>query len=107
MRWNRSESYAIAVGQLADRIAGSKPLSKTPIKTANLTKSHVMQLQNKLTTMGFDVGKADGIMGPATAKGIRGYQQSVKLIPDGFPDNVLFDHLGIDLTKPSKKTAVQ
>ena len=102
MRWNRSEFYAIAVGQLAERIAGNKPLVKSPIKTANLNKNHVLELQTKLTTMGFDVGKPDGIMGPATAKGIRAYQQSVKLIPDGFPDNKLFSQLGIDLTKKTK-----
>ena len=80
----------------------SLPKVTSPIKTANLKKDHVLELQTKLTTMGFDIGKPDGIMGPATAKGIRAYQQSVKLIPDGFPDNKLFSNLGIDLTKKNK-----
>ena len=30
MKWNRSESYALAVGLLADQIAGGPPLSRPP-----------------------------------------------------------------------------
>lgn len=85
MKWNRSEFYAIAVGHLADRIAGQTKLSKPLPKLPKYTRSQLKDLQNNLNTLGFDVGKPDGIMGPATRKGIRHFQASVNLTADGFP----------------------
>ncbi|NQZ11808.1 MAG: lytic murein transglycosylase [Algicola sp.] len=97
MRWNHSQFYAIAVGRLADRISGSGKLHRPPVKTPNITVGQLLALQEKLTTLGFDVGKPDGIMGPATQKGIRQYQFSKKMIADGFPDIAVFASLGIKL----------
>jgi membrane-bound lytic murein transglycosylase B len=98
MRWNRSVFYAIAVGRLADRISGAGQLHKPPIKSANLTRNQLHSLQQQLITLGFDVGKPDGIMGPATQKGIRDFQYSKQMIADGFPSQDVFDALGITLT---------
>jgi membrane-bound lytic murein transglycosylase B len=67
--------------------------------------SQMLQLQTKLTDLGFDVGKPDGIMGPATAKGIRAFQVKEKMIADGFPHSGLFAKLGIQL-KVMDKTKV-
>jgi membrane-bound lytic murein transglycosylase B len=83
--WNNSEYYAIAVGHLADRIAGKNPLSKALPVLPNYTLSEMQQLQNKLNELGFDVGKADGILGPGTRKGVREFQASKHLIADGYP----------------------
>ncbi|WDE08510.1 lytic murein transglycosylase [Thalassomonas viridans] len=97
MRWNYSEFYALAVGHLADRLAGGGQLHRPPVKTANLTLAQLMSLQLKLTELGFDVGKADGILGPATKKGIRAFQSSRKMIADGFPHQDLLTTLDIEL----------
>ncbi|MFT4926401.1 MAG: membrane-bound lytic murein transglycosylase B [Phenylobacterium sp.] len=97
MKWNRSEYYAIAVGRLADRISGSGKLFRPPPKTPNLNIDHLQSLQQKLNDLGFDVGKADGILGPATHKGIRDFQHSRKMIADGFPAATVFSALGIEL----------
>ena len=97
MRWNNSEFYALAVGHLADRISGAGKLHQPPVKTANLTLAQLLSLQQKLTELGFDVGKADGILGPATKKGIRDFQFSRKMIADGFPHQNLFESLDIKL----------
>ncbi|GGP39101.1 lytic murein transglycosylase [Shewanella saliphila] len=95
MRWNRSEFYAISVGHLADRINGAPALSRTVPKQPRLSRDIVKQLQIKLNDQGFDVGKADGILGRNSVLGLQGFQKKHGLIADGFPDAKTFDKLGI------------
>jgi membrane-bound lytic murein transglycosylase B len=85
LRWNNSEYYGIAVGHLADRIKGQGTLSKPLPELPNYTIAEMQQFQEKLNQLGFDVGEADGILGPATRKGVRAFQLSVGLIADGYP----------------------
>lgn len=87
MRWNRSEYYAIAVGHLADRIAGAAPLHRPPPADApRLSRDQVAAMQHRLSERGFDSGTADGIFGPATRAAIRQLQQAQGWIADGYPD---------------------
>ena len=85
MRWNNSEFYAIAVGVLADRISGASGIKATLPDLPAYNRKDIIALQSKLNDLGFDVGKPDGIIGPATREGIRNYQISNKMIADGFP----------------------
>lgn len=85
LRWNNSEYYGIAVGHLADRIKGQGNLSKPLPDLPKYTLAEMQQFQDKLNQLGFDVGVADGILGPATRKGVRGFQLTVGLIADGYP----------------------
>jgi membrane-bound lytic murein transglycosylase B len=85
LRWNNSEYYGIAVGHLADRIRGQDALSKPLPELPNYTLAEMQLFQEKLNRLGFDVGVADGILGPATRKGVRGFQVSIGLIADGYP----------------------
>ena len=95
MKWNRSSLYAISVGLLSDQINGHKPLQK-PLKDEKvLTRADLKILQNKLNSLGFDSGKADGIIGPTTQQAISAFQYSVKLIPDGYPGYPVFQSIGI------------
>jgi membrane-bound lytic murein transglycosylase B len=95
--WNRSEYYALAVGHLADRIAGAPPLRTPPPADApRLSRDQVMQLQAILNGKGFDSGEVDGILGPATRNAIRDFQLSEGMIPDGFPGRELLARLEIE-----------
>ncbi|BDM64640.1 lytic transglycosylase [Shewanella sp. NFH-SH190041] len=85
MRWNRSVFYALAVGHLADRIAGAGHLLTPPPQQQSLSREQVKELQNKLNALGLDVGKADGIIGPKFIKGLQVFQQQHNLVADGFP----------------------
>jgi membrane-bound lytic murein transglycosylase B len=85
LRWNNSEYYGIAVGHLADRISGQKALSKPLPDLPKYTIDEMKAFQDKLNQLGFDVGVADGILGPATRSGVRDFQASVGLIADGYP----------------------
>ena len=95
MGWNRSESYAITVGRLADRIAGAGPLSKTPPQAPRLNRDQVTRLQKILNEQGFDAGEEDGLMGPGTRKAIARYQQANELVADGFPGKDVLTRIGI------------
>ncbi|WP_417515629.1 lytic murein transglycosylase [Marinobacter sp.] len=94
MGWNRSEFYAIAVGHLADRIAGAGLLQNPPPEdTPALSRDTVLELQAALNERGYDAGKPDGITGPATRSAIRKYQHDNGMIADGFPGEALLDSL--------------
>ncbi len=96
MRWNRSTFYAIAVGHLADRINGAVPLKVTPPKMPNLSRARVKELQNQLNHLGYDVGKADGILGAKSVKGLQSFQKSQGLVADGYPDEATFKALKVN-----------
>src|SRR5690554_6223277 len=97
MRWNRSEFYALAVGQLADRINGAGGLQQPPPEDApRLHRDQVISLQTVLNEQGFDVGEADGILGPATRGALSQYQQSQGMVADGFPSAEVLTRLGVE-----------
>ena len=87
MRWNRSEFYAVAVGHLADRIAGAAPLQrKLPADAPRVTVDEVRRLQADLVSLGYEAGEPDGIPGPATRKALRRFQADRELVADGYVD---------------------
>lgn len=98
MGWNRSEYYALAVGHLADRIAGAGGLQNPPPEDLpRLSREDIEALQAALNQRGYDSGTPDGILGPATRSAIRAFQKDQKRIADGYPDPGLFDALDIKL----------
>ncbi|WP_339673529.1 lytic murein transglycosylase [Dasania marina] len=98
MRWNNSESYAIAVGHLADRTIGGGSLHVSlQTKTPRITPALVTELQSALNAQGFEVGKADGIIGSMTRKALQNFQAREGLVADGYPDYSTFSALGIKL----------
>ncbi|AZT85373.1 lytic murein transglycosylase [Marinobacter sp. NP-4(2019)] len=98
MGWNRSEFYAIAVGHLADRIAGAGNLQNPPPEDQpNLSRADILALQQALNDKGFDSGEPDGIMGPATRSAIRSFQASHGMVADGYPGEPVFSRLELDL----------
>jgi peptidoglycan lytic transglycosylase B len=99
MRWNNSDFYAIAVGVLADRIAGASGIKATLPDLPAYNRKDIIALQSKLNDLGFDVGKPDGIIGPATREGIRNYQISNNMIADGFPGLEVMAALNVELER--------
>ena len=91
LRWNNSEYYGIAVGHLADRIIGQPPLAKPLPDLPKYSLIEMQAFQHKLNQLGFDVGEADGILGPATRKGVRAFQVQQGLIADGYPSRETVD----------------
>jgi len=104
MGWNRSEYYALAVGHLADRIAGAGTLAQPlPTDGVRLSRAQVKQLQINLQLLGYDVGKPDGILGPATRAALSQFQQRGGLIADGHLDQELMDAVNAAAAQPAEK----
>ncbi|MEQ1771300.1 MAG: lytic murein transglycosylase [Devosia sp.] len=83
-RYNNSDSYALAVGHLADRILGSAGfIAAWPVDTA-LNKSQKLQLQARLADRGYAIGSPDGVIGPKTRAAIMDFQARNGALPDGF-----------------------
>ena len=94
LRYNNSTSYALAVGLLAQRLAGGPGVQAPwPRDLVALSRQQLMTLQTALNQRGFDSGTPDGVMGPATRGAIRGYQRSVGLPADGYPTVDLLERL--------------
>lgn len=94
LRYNNSVSYALAVGHLADRIAGGAPFVGTwPAGDRGLGKADREEIQRRLAALGFDAGVADGVIGNGTKAAIRLFQKTRALPQDGHADLALLERL--------------
>ncbi len=86
LRYNNAKSYALAVGHLADRLAGYGPFVQPwPTGERRLSMEQRMELQRDLIALGHLEGEVDGIIGSGTLEGIRSYQRAKGLPVDGYP----------------------
>lgn len=85
-QYNNSDSYALSLGALAQRIAGAPPLSGTwPQQPANLSRVDKSYVQARLIALGLYQGTADGKFGPTSRDAIHAYQKRLGISPaDGF-----------------------
>jgi membrane-bound lytic murein transglycosylase B len=82
-RYNNSDSYALAVGHLADRILGAKGFIAPWPKDTALNKNDRMQVQALLARRGYQIGTPDGVIGPKTRAAVIDWQSRAGLLPDG------------------------
>lgn len=95
-KYNNADSYALAVGLLADRLAGRADLSLPwPSNIAMLTADQAKSLQSGLNKLGYSAGTADGIIGRNTRKALQGFQKDRGLIADGFPTVEMLDKVTV------------
>ena len=92
--YNNADKYALAVGLLADEIAGygglvndwSRPFTK-------LSFEEKQELQKRLMTHGYYDGKVDGKIGEGSRVAIRAFQAQVGLSADGHPSKEVLTSL--------------
>ena len=85
-KYNNADSYALAIGLLADRLAGRPDLTRPwPTDIQMLTQQQAKDLQTGLNTLGFSAGTVDGIIGRGTRGALQKFQKSKDLVADGFP----------------------
>jgi membrane-bound lytic murein transglycosylase B len=89
-RYNNANSYALAVGHLADRLAGYDAFAgKWPWKEQPLSDSEKAKLQELLTARGFYSGEIDGNLGSGSREAIQAYQQAIGLSEDAGLQKIL------------------
>ncbi len=90
--YNNADTYALAVGLLADEIAGygglvhdwSRPFTR-------LTIAETEELQKRLSALGYYDGDIDGLIGEGSRSAIRAFQASAGLTQDGHPSKEVLD----------------
>jgi len=84
--YNASESYALAIAALSDRLAGGGPFA-TPWPTDNpgLSRAERREMQRLLIAHGYDVGEPDGAVGKKTTDAIADFEGKNGLDRDGRP----------------------
>jgi membrane-bound lytic murein transglycosylase B len=94
LRYNNSSSYAIAIGLLSERFDGAgKVRASWPQGEQPLSRSERLELQERLSSQGFNPGAADGIIGANTRNAIRSFQQQLGWPADGHPTQELLGRL--------------
>jgi len=96
--YNNSDAYAIAVGHLADRLAGAGPFrGHWPADDRPLSREARIALQKKLAALGYDVKDFQGHVDFDLRDNIRVEQKKFGMVPDGNPTPALLEKLGISL----------
>jgi len=94
MDYNFSHSYALAVGHLGDRIGGAGPIvAAWPDASYDLSFEQRVELQRRLSRLGFETGGSDGRFGARTYEAIIAYQKSAGLPLDGVPSLKLLQRI--------------
>ena len=92
--YNNADKYALAVGHLADRIAGGGPFVKDwPRGYVPLSMEERYEVQERLTHHGLYEGKIDGKIGATSKTAIMAYQRRQGVDADGNASKALLDLL--------------
>ena len=88
-RYNNATSYALAVALLAAQIDNSisfglTPEMRWPRSDRPLSHGETIEMQRRLTALGYPTQGTDGIVGPNTRTAIRQFQEQAGLTPDGY-----------------------
>ena len=96
-QYNNSDSYALAVGLLADRLRGQGPVRAAwPREEHPVSRLSRIALQHKLADLGYRINDFEGHIDFDMRDSIRDVQVKFAMIPDGNPNEALLKALGID-----------
>lgn len=83
--YNFSDSYALAVAHLTDRLKGAGPFAASwPRQTRFPDREQRLVIQKRLKALGYYDGAVDGRIGPKTQAAYRRYQAARGEVADGF-----------------------
>ena len=83
-KYNNSTAYALAVGLLADQIAGGPGLKTPWPHETPLSQDDRTGAQQDLARLGFDPGAPDGVIGGKTRHALQAWQKARGLPADGY-----------------------
>jgi lytic murein transglycosylase len=93
LKWNESLIYSTTAAYFATRLAGAPPVGKGNGPTNALDYNQIMELQEILTRMGYDVGKIDGKLGSQSRAAVKSIQIKFGLPADSWPTPELLNRL--------------
>jgi peptidoglycan lytic transglycosylase B len=94
-RFNNSDAYALAVGELADRLQGLPPVRTAwPASDVQLSREERIALQRRLADLGYKIADFAGHLDFELRDAVREQQKRLGLIPDGHPNRALLQQIG-------------
>jgi len=94
--FNNSDAYALAVGELADRLHGLGPIRAVwPAGDFQPSRGQRIALQQRLAALGFKVNDFNGHIDFDLRDDIRQMQSRLGMTPDGYPSRTLLARIGI------------
>ena len=82
--YNASESYALAIAHLSDRLRGGAPfVTAWPTDDPGLSRVERRELQQLLIARGHDIGEADGMIGARTRDALKAALADLGIESDG------------------------
>ena len=95
-QYNNSDAYALAVGQLSDRIHGLSPIRAAwPENDFQLSRSERIALQHKLADLGYKVAEFNGHLDFDLRDNLREVERRFGMVADGYPSRALLERMGI------------
>ena len=95
-RYNDSDAYALAVGELSDRLRGAGPIRAAwPRDDVQPSRHARVALQRRLADMGYAVKDFTGHLDFDQRDAVRELEQRFGMIPDGHPSPAFLARLGI------------
>ncbi len=94
LAYNRSTSYALAIGLLSDQLRGGPSLKKSwPRHLKPLRRDERMEIQQRLQALGYKITEVDGVLGRETTGAIQAFQKDRGKIADGYATPELLTEL--------------
>jgi lytic murein transglycosylase len=90
--WNQSFVYVVTAAYFAARLSGA-PVYEAGNPTPALAQAEMKALQQRLQSMGHDVGGIDGILGANTRNAVQQEQKRLGLPADAWPTRDLLNRL--------------
>jgi lytic murein transglycosylase len=95
-RYNDSDAYALAVGELSDRLRGAGPIRAAwPRDDVQPSRHARVALQRRLADMGYAVKDFTGHLDFDQRDAVRELEQHFGMIPDGHPSPAFLARLGV------------
>jgi membrane-bound lytic murein transglycosylase B len=96
--YNNSDAYAIAIGSLADRMAGGPPVRAAwPANDRPLPRDARIALQKRLMELGYKVNEFEGHVDFDLRDNIRDEQAQHGMVPDGNPTPEFLAKIGVKI----------
>ena len=105
-RYNMSDSYAVFVGNLADRIAGGGDFEARWSNVVQMPAPGIAEIQERLKGVGYPISKIDGKAGMNTRALIGAYQHATGLKTDCWPSEATLKHLRAAQRTPEKRQSL-
>lgn len=97
LKYNNAASYALAVCLLADQLKGTAGIAaQWPRDEQMLNRDERLTLQTALASLGYDIGKIDGLIGSKSRAALRAWQEKHALPADGFATEDMLTRLAVE-----------